>query len=866
MMNHNSKSLDPDKKRALLAEILKERASKPGRQTLSQGEQRLWRLLQFDPNSAVYNVGFAYDLKGALDVDALEKALRSVTLRHEALRTAYAVIDGVPIRVVAPDSGVRFERIDLSSISEAGFSVETRRLASEISRSRIDLTQPPLWRFTLLERSECDKTFLISTHHIISDRWSVGILVQELAAEYAALVRDEPSPLPRAPRSYSEVIGQLDASMSERELTAHLAYWRAQFGGDVRELILPTESQPIGETGYGGMRRTFILPDGLAAKLGTVAVAENATPYVVFLAALAARLYLDTGQTDQVFITPVSRRHHAASRGVIGYFNNLVPILMNVAERDCFRDLLRSAAQVVRGAFEHQDVPFQQIADQPNLNRIRLGRCLISVQNTTSLALDLPGITSSYYDVPTDTANFDLAVFLEEHEGTYRGWVDAKTDRWTPDAIDQFVERFLALTHMLVEQPDRSLAEFKQEPKAGGSRTFLNNIRTTSPNKDRVAPPAEGPSQHLRNELERQMIGIWEDVMGIRPLGPNSHFFELGGDSLMAARLFDRIGRAIGRELPLAAILQAPNVRELSKLLVAGGDVHLWAILVPLQPHGTKPPLFCVHGGGGGVLTYTRVAGHLGADQPLWGLQAPNRGDVWGQLGVEEIARQYIEAIDSVCPEGPYYLCGHSFGALVAFEMATQLCKQGKPVPLLVLIDQPGPDARISWTDRLAWYGYSLAQLDFKRRVRYIRDRVIWKLMSGNRVPRILKRYAADRYGKNRDAIVADHRLRTLNDAMTAMELYQPGSYPGKLTLFRARSGSPAINTDRHGGWGLAARGGVEVHDFDCDHMQIFDEPTCGELCATLRDCLDRAQQVGETVGTETQNGVAALLSLPQAH
>jgi len=849
-MSPDLPSLPLQEKRALLAEILKQRSMQPWQAPLSQGEERLWRLLQLDPSSAVYNVGFAYDLKGSLDVDALEKALRSLTQRHQALRTGYAVIDGAPKRVVASDPGVRFERVDLSSISEADFSVESRRLASEAARSRIDLTQPPLWRFTLLERSDCDKVFLINTHHIISDRWSVGLLVQELATEYAAIIRGEPSPLPKLAKSHSEAIGQLDASLSEPEMAENLAYWRAQFRGDVHDLILPTDLKPLGESTYRGLRRTFTLPDELAVNLSTLASGESVTVYVALLAALAARLHLDTGQTDLVFITPVSRRHHAATRGVIGYFNNLIPIRLTIADGFCFRDLLNSAAKVVKGAFEHQDVPFQRIAEQPGLNRMRLGRCIISVQNTTSMALDLPGITSSYYDVPTDTANFDLGVFFEESQGTYRGWVDAKTELWTPGAIDEFIQRFFSLLQTLTGQPGRPLAELSEGPRDwGSSRHHESNGSTTRATL--IEPAATGPAAQLRNEMERRLIGIWEDVIGLRPLGPDSHFFALSGDSLLAARLFDRIGRAIGRELPLAALLKAPTIRKLSDLILSGDEFPWWAALVPLQPLGTKPPLFCVHGGGGGVLSYSRVAEHLGPDQPLWGLQAPLRVEQPLDLRVEQMAQQYIEAIHSVSPEGPYSLCGHSFGGLVAFEMARQLTDRGKKVDLLVIIDHPGPDTHITWIDKLRWFSYSLSQLDMRHKGIYILDRVKWKIRKNPRLPWVLRRMAANRVGQKWDTKGgAKWRIKTLNETMTAMKLYRPGTFSGRVTLFRARGGSPAINTDPKGGWGVVAQGGVEVHDFACDHMDLFNEPHCRNMCTVLSDCLDRSQQPGEALAT----------------
>ncbi len=277
-------------------------------------------------------------------------------------------------------------------------------------------------------------------------------------------------------------------------------------------------------------------------------------------------------------------------------------------------------------------------------------------------------------------------------------------------------------------------------------------------------------------------------------------------------------------------------------MIVREGDAPCWAALVPVQPHGDRPPLFCVHGGGGGVLSYTRVAGHIGLDRPLWGLQAPRRDGSDAPPRVEEMASHYLQAMLSVQPEGPYHILGHSFGGLVAFEIARQLAAQEKATALLVVVDYPGPDARITWLDKLRWYAYSLAQLDRRHRVPYILDRVKYKIRKNPLVYRLLTR-AGGLLGIKVDHHKTEYRLKTMSETMTAMELYRPAAYPGRLTLFRARGGDAAINTDRLGGWGRIALGGVEVHDFNCDHMDMFNEPHFRSLGTVLRDCLDRAER-----------------------
>jgi hypothetical protein len=336
-MDSEITSLGCDEKRALLAEVLRRRAAQPLRAPLSPGQERIWRLLALEPDSPVYNLGFAYNLRGPLDAGALEQALVALARRHEALRTAFAVIDGVPMQVIAPEASVRFERVDLRSVVEADFPAEARRVAGVAARAPIDLTRAPLWRFTLLERSDFERALLITTHHIISDRWSVGLLVQELAAEYKARLEDGPSPLTSPAESYREATRRLEAAITDDERRRQLAYWSTVFSGEIRDVILPADARPSGESGYRGVRRTFAWPADSSARLKELAAGERTTPYVVLVAALAAYLHGETGQRDLVFTTPESGRHHAATRGVVGYFNNLLPLRLSVSPGSDFR-------------------------------------------------------------------------------------------------------------------------------------------------------------------------------------------------------------------------------------------------------------------------------------------------------------------------------------------------------------------------------------------------------------------------------------------------------------------------------------------------------------------------------------------------
>jgi acyl-CoA synthetase (AMP-forming)/AMP-acid ligase II/thioesterase domain-containing protein/NAD(P)-dependent dehydrogenase (short-subunit alcohol dehydrogenase family)/acyl carrier protein len=195
-----------------------------------------------------------------------------------------------------------------------------------------------------------------------------------------------------------------------------------------------------------------------------------------------------------------------------------------------------------------------------------------------------------------------------------------------------------------------------------------------------------------RNELEQQLAAIWQEVLNISQVGVRDSFFELGGSSLQAARLFAAIEKNFGKNLPLATLFQAPTIEQLVNIIQEDGNSASWSPLVAIQPNGSKPPLFCVHGAGGNVLMYRELIPYLQPDQPLYGLQALGLDGMDSPLAkLEEIAEIYVQEIVNVQPQGPYFLVGLSAGGVIAFEMAQILRKQGQEVALLGLIDTHGP-------------------------------------------------------------------------------------------------------------------------------------------------------------------------------
>ncbi len=239
-----------------------------------------------------------------------------------------------------------------------------------------------------------------------------------------------------------------------------------------------------------------------------------------------------------------------------------------------------------------------------------------------------------------------------------------------------------------------SLDAFPMTPNGKVDRKALPEpIRERSAERELVAP---------RTALERQLAAIWERELEISPIGVTDDFFELGVTSIVAATLFAAIEHELGNHLPLGAIFRAPTIEKLAAMLEAGAGESRWTSLIPIQPEGTQPPIFCVHGGAGTILHLAALARRLGGDQPFYGLQS--RGLYGGATplkSVEEMAAHYLSEMREVHRGGPWRLAGYCFGTIVAFELAQRLLAAGEEVQLLVMFNGPSPE----WIRRWGWYG-----------------------------------------------------------------------------------------------------------------------------------------------------------------
>jgi aspartate racemase len=331
-----------------------------------------------------------------------------------------------------------------------------------------------------------------------------------------------------------------------------------------------------------------------------------------------------------------------------------------------------------------------------------------------------------------------------------------------------------------------------------------------------------------RGAIELRLLGIWEEVLGAKGIGTQQTFFEAGGHSLLALRLFDRIERAFGVKLPVASLFQAPTIEAQAEILRREGFAPSWSSLVPIQPKGSRPPFFCVHAIGGNVLNYRLLAKALGDDQPFFGLQARGLGGQEEPHGsVEEMAAGYLHELLEEQPHGPFLIGGSSSGGVVAFEMAQQLHARGERVGLLVLMDTFLPDATPRHRARCVDYhiGTLLAATP-REGLAYLARRV-------------RARFGGVAGPTDAALRAAPLEVRHVIEAnMRSVARYIPRPYAGSAVMLLSRDEPDRVREDGRLAWARLVEGGLVVRPVPGSHDTMLEEPHAAEVARVLERCL----------------------------
>ena len=429
---------------------------------LSFAQERLWVLDQMEPNNPLYNISRSLRLRGELQVAGLESAVNEIVRRHESQRTTFAVKEGHPVQQIAPHLVIPLEVQDISGVPGKSREEKAQTLAMEEARRPFNLATGPLVRARLLRLAADDHVLLLTMHHIISDAWSATIFLQELTALYEAFCSGRPSPLPELTLQYADYAAQEREWLQGDVLEKQLAFWRERLKGSPAVLDLPLDHpRPTSRTFAGACEMLHIPLDTLRA-LKAFSREENATLFMVLMAAFQALLSRYSGQEQIVVGTDLANRTTPETEGMIGFFISLLAVRNDLSGNPTFRELLGRVREGLLEAYAHQEVPFPKIVQdiQPERSATHnpIVQVLFVMLNVPKARRELAGLQVEPFEVPVTTSKFDLGVFMAERPDGLIGYWIYSTELFEQGTMQRMVRHFGNLLHSAVSKPDTRLS------------------------------------------------------------------------------------------------------------------------------------------------------------------------------------------------------------------------------------------------------------------------------------------------------------------------------------------------------------------------------------------------------------------------
>ncbi|PZS22174.1 MAG: non-ribosomal peptide synthetase, partial [Pseudonocardiales bacterium] len=537
---------------------------------LSFAQQRLWFLEEFAPGGTGYVSAFALRLCGELDVDALSVALTALVARHESLRTTFEAVDGRGIQVLHPPSVVPLPVVDLSGLAQAAQVVELQRVVATDRDRPFDLVQGPLLRMGVVRLGDNEHALTVAMHHIITDGWSIGVLLAELSALYRAAVHHESADLAPLPVQYADFAAWQRAALSGPVLDEGLTYWGHQLDG-VPPLELPTDRpRPPIQTTNGAILE-FQIPADVTTRLKNLGQQRDGTLFMTLIAASQLLFARWSGQDDIAVGTVVSGRERTELEGLIGFFVNTIVLRSHVKDTHTFTQFLDTVRDTVLDAFAHQHVPFERVVDhlQPtrDTSRTPLFQPMIVLQNTPNQTPNLPGLQTTPIDLPTTNTSFDITLEFQETNNCLHAALTYNTDLFDRETMGRMAGNLLVLLESVAAEPARLVSTLPLLTAVERDRLLMEWHGT-----DRDVPAAT-----LAEMFEAQVVRSPHAPAVIVEGGAVS-FAELNARANRLARLLVERGagpeRVIGLALP----------RSVDIVVAQLAVVKAGAAFVPLDP------------------------------------------------------------------------------------------------------------------------------------------------------------------------------------------------------------------------------------------------------------------------------------------
>lgn len=539
---------------------------------LSFAQQRLWFLNQLDADSPVYNEPKTLRVRGPLNFASLDKAFQALVARHEVLRTTYRLVDGMPTQVIHAQIRVELVKVDLSGLPITEQEKELQRCLTEKTHRPFKLQKELPVRGVLIRLGKNEHIFLLVTHHIASDGWSSVILLRELAMLYGAFCQGKPSPLKNLPIHYADYAVWQKQWLQGEVLERQLSYWKKQLQG-ITSLQLPTDRPRPSVLRHNGNTLRFTLSQKLTRELKASSREEGVTLFMTLLAAFQTLLHRYAGQVDISVGVPTAGRSRREMEELVGVFINTLVLRSNLSGNPTFRKLLAQVKRNAIDAYSHQDLPFEKIVRElqleRDLNRNPLFQVMFQLRNYPKGAFSFAELTVEEYEFESGIAKFDLSVGLREENEGLSGAIEYNTELFDRGTIERMVGHYQTMLEGIVADPNQKLSDLPliTEPEKHQLLIEWNDTQTDYP-KDKCI-----------HELFEQQVEKTPDAVAVVFEDKRLTYRELNQRSNQLAHYLKK--RGVGPEV-LVGISLEPSIDlvvGLLAILKAGGAY------VPLDPN-----------------------------------------------------------------------------------------------------------------------------------------------------------------------------------------------------------------------------------------------------------------------------------------
>ncbi|MEW6406571.1 MAG: alpha/beta fold hydrolase, partial [Chloroflexota bacterium] len=674
------------------------------RSNLTRLQLLFWVGQRLRPETPLFNTIQIFTIPTAVEPSRFQRAFQALLDHSDALRTVLEEKEGVPQQKVISGFSDPMDYFDFSQAPDPQATFQSWLQHRSVAPIHLEKR---VFDTALIKIAAERFVWYLNQHHIITDAASFFLAFERLSHYYESPLAQVSTAAPEL-QAFADYVRYERSYRNSPQYAKAAAYWDKKLTPRP-EPIMFFGQQPAKKTSriqrisHGlGMERSQKLRE-VARRKEIFTVSEELSLYSIFAAVFSAELHLMSGSRRLGLLVPVHNRFSPAFKNTLGLVMEYCPLQVDVTTEDSFTSLITKVKRETRETFTHyqygsglslQDQAFDVIFNMYQVPAFQMCGAPVQVERIH------PGYGSER-----------LALHVNDHvdTGNFVLHFDFNCDVFSEAKREETVHNFVRLIDTFLEDVTRCIGQIEvtQTRWTTPSLSSQDNNGQTQPAaiSNRAMPEREVLAP--RDEMERQLIQIWEQVLGIHPIGIRDNFFDLGGSSWLAVRLFAEIESVMGVPLPLSMLVQAGTVEELAETLRRQREPAPWSPLVAIQSHGTKRPFFCVHGAGGHILLFEKVARHLGADQPFFAFQA--RGIEEGQqpfTHIEDMAAYYVKALREAQPDGPYLLGGYSMGGMVAFEMAQQLQAQDQKVAMLAIIDVPAQSPHLRYlrqfSDRLS--------------------------------------------------------------------------------------------------------------------------------------------------------------------